>query len=74
MFNSDGTININRHTLFKDGYQPMKIRKILGVWEFLAHTSNIGDERWQELPFDEKFIEGQIELYGENNDRARSAK
>jgi len=65
MFNSDGTININRHTLFKDGYQPMKIRKILGKWEYLAYKSHYGDERWQELPFDDKFIEKQVELYGE---------
>ena len=65
MFYSDGTVKVERHTLYKDGYQPMKLRKILGKWAYLAYTSNIGDERWQELPYNEDFIKRQIELYGE---------
>ena len=65
MFNSDGTVKVERYTLHKDGYQPMKLRKILGVWEFLAYKSHYGDEKWQELPIDEKSIILQIGLYGE---------
>jgi len=65
MFNSDGTVKVERYTLHKDGYNPMKLRKILGKWEYLAYTSGIGDERWQELPLDEKSIILQIGLYGE---------
>ena len=65
MFYSDGTVKVERHTLHKDGYKPMKLRKILGVWEYLAYVSGIGDERWQGLPLSEDSIMKQIELYGE---------
>ena len=63
-FNSNGTINIQRHTLRKDGWNDMMIRKILGDWEYLAYTSANFDERWEKLPQTEEQILEQIEKYG----------
>ena len=47
MFYSDGTVKVERHTLYKEGYTPIKIRKILGVWETLAYTNSRLDDRWE---------------------------
>ena len=64
MFYSDGTIKVERHTLVKDGFYPIEIRKILGKWEMLMNVSANGDERWQDLPFSDAHIRKQIEKYG----------
>ena len=57
-------MKIERYTLLKDGYYPLKIRKILGVWEMLAHTYSNGDERWSTIDLPEEFILKNIEEYG----------
>lgn len=68
MFYSDGTVKVERYTLVKDGFAPMKIRKILGAWEYLAHVSNIGDERWEKINISEDEILKQIDMYGNGNE------
>ena len=64
-FYSDGTIRVERYTLHKDGYDPIKIRKILGDWEYLAYTQKAyGMERWEKLPQTEDVIQENITKYG----------
>lgn len=63
-FYSDGTVKVERFTLLKDGFRPLKIRKILGDWEMLAYTSRIGDERWVGINLSEDQILEQIKAYG----------
>jgi hypothetical protein len=64
MFYSDGTVKIERYTLRKTGFLDVKIRKIFGKWEMLAHKYSNGDERWTSLNYDEKNIIEHIEKYG----------
>jgi len=68
MFYSGGTVKVERHTLYKEGYTPIKIRKILGVWETLAYTNSRLDDRWEVIDsnkYCEDCIKKHIELYGE---------
>ena len=62
-FYSDGTLKVERHTLVKEGFNPIKIRKILGEWEMLANVSDIGDERWEKLSMSEEVILSNIAKY-----------
>ena len=64
-FYSDGAVRVYRFTLRKDGFTPIKIRKHLGQWDYLAYRSNIGDERWAKIVgFTETQILEHIKLYG----------
>ena len=63
-FYPDGTVYVERHILHRDGWNDMRIRKILGDWEYLAYTSANFDERWEKLPQTEEQILEQIEKYG----------
>jgi hypothetical protein len=65
-FYSDGTIRIERHTLMKEGFPEVKIRKIYGIWEILEYKFLSGDESWKKLNpivFTEEKIQEQIKLY-----------
>lgn len=66
-FYSNGTTRVERHTLVKDGFHPIKIRKILGDWESLAYENpHTGDTRWEKINlklFPEEVILEHIELY-----------
>ena len=65
MFNSDGTINVECYTLRKEGFQDVKIRKILGDWEILEYENpHTGDQRWSGLNFKEEQILEYIKKYG----------
>ena len=64
-FYSDGTVKVERHTLVKEGYSPIKIRKILGDWEYLAYKQKAyGCERWEKLTQSEEVIQENIAKYG----------
>ena len=66
-FYSDGTIKVDRHTLTKEGFPEVKIRKMYGVWEMLSYkNSHTGDESWHKLNplvFTKEKIQEQITLY-----------
>jgi hypothetical protein len=66
-FYSDGTIKVERYTLVKEGFRPIKLRYILGDWEMLAYTNSHLDERWEKINpeiFCEECILKYIEKYG----------
>ena len=52
------------YLLEKEGFTPMKIRKIFGEWEYLAYTNKSLDDRWERLPQSEEVILEQIKKYG----------
>jgi hypothetical protein len=62
-FYPDGVIKVERHTLHRDGWTDMKIRKILGDWEYLAYTSANFDEHWVKLNLTEEQIQNNIRKY-----------
>jgi len=64
MFNSDGTIYVERHTLRREGFADIRIRKIYGKWEYLVNISANFDETWDELPHTEEQIMKNIAEYG----------
>ena len=64
MFYSDGTTRIERWTLRKEGFNDVKIRKIHGIYQMLAHRYGNGDERWEDLFIEEESILSQIKEYG----------
>jgi len=60
------------YTLYKEGFQPIEIRKMFGVWEGLAYRSpHTGDERWVKYDmvlFPEEVIREHIRLYSKKRE------
>lgn len=62
---------MEKYVIKKDGFTDFYIRKAYyGVrneyeWQYLAHTYNNGDERWEKLPQSEDAILNYLHKYGE---------
>lgn len=59
----DGIVKVERWTLYREGFTPIKVRWMLGEYEVLSYTSANGDERWSKIDMPDEQIEAQIDKY-----------